>query len=368
MVGTSLTPTENSPALLPEELPEPPRRRGPRYRFRVRYALTDWFRLRERPLAVIGAVVVAGLLIANLVQIVRSRDSDVTKTDVAAAAAAENEPLNNDPLAVEIRQTLDRQEWGALSPTVEQLPTTSFAPHTGCTYVPARQECVYGSADAPHFGVLVLDDVSIGFTDAVRAALVPAGWRLQVVPLYRCSFVDTDLQPKLESITVDEQCNAHRKTVIAEVQRLAPELVVVSSAPASARRLYKPDADPTVTVARWRDATSRTVTALGATGRRVAVVGGPFGSQDLHTCKTPGSWPIDCAKVAESYMLGVRQAEKAGAAAAGAQYIDTFEWLCYGDLCTAVVGSTPVFADGIHMTTQYATKLAPRFKTALLSA
>jgi hypothetical protein len=58
--------------------------------------------------------------------------------------------------------------------------------------------------------------------------------------------------------------------------------------------------------------------------------------------------------------------EKKATEAAGAVYVDPTSWFCYRNTCPAVVGSTPVFSEGVHMTRQYAQKLAPQLAGAVL--
>ena len=47
-------------------------------------------------------------------------------------------------------------------------------------------------------------------------------------------------------------------------------------------------------------------------------------------------------------------------AAAGAEHVDVEDLFCAGGRCPAVVGSTPVYTDGRHLTAAYARRLAPQ--------
>jgi hypothetical protein len=51
----------------------------------------------------------------------------------------------------------------------------------------------------------------------------------------------------------------------------------------------------------------------------------------------------------------------------GALHVDPERWFCADDRCPAVVGSTPVYADGLHMTAEYAERIAPEVGAAVLA-
>ncbi len=46
--------------------------------------------------------------------------------------------------------------------------------------------------------------------------------------------------------------------------------------------------------------------------------------------------------------------------------VDPQRWFCVDDLCPAFVGSTPVFADGVHMTAEYSERIGDSVAAALL--
>ncbi|MEY2398887.1 MAG: hypothetical protein QOJ00_2061, partial [Actinomycetota bacterium] len=80
----------------------------------------------------------------------------------------------------------------------------------------------------------------------------------------------------------------------------------------------------------------------------------------LQDCVTVQSGPRDCVRKVPGTWTAVHTAEQAAATAAGATYVDPLPWFCFEERCPAVVGSTPVYWDGIHLTATYARSLAPK--------
>jgi hypothetical protein len=63
-----------------------------------------------------------------------------------------------------------------------------------------------------------------------------------------------------------------------------------------------------------------------------------------------------------------RSIEQQVAQDTGATYVDPERWFCVDGRCPAVVGNTPVFADGLHMTAEYSTEIGAQLATAVLAS
>jgi hypothetical protein len=87
--------------------------------------------------------------------------------------------------------------------------------------------------------------------------------------------------------------------------------------------------------------------------------------------------PVDCLLAAHATIRGCTTtwtsdrltANRTIAGAAGTyRFLDTTGWFCAGLVCPMVVGNVVVYADGNHITTDYATALSHVFDSALTAA
>ena len=70
---------------------------------------------------------------------------------------------------------------------------------------------------------------------------------------------------------------------------------------------------------------------------------------DVLACTTPSASAMSSARTA---------ADRAAAAAAGADFIDPSPWVCPTEPCPVVIGSYLVFRDNHHLTTAFSTALS----------
>ena len=270
-------------------------------------------------------------------------------------------------LQEEIRRSLDPPDWPALQPPLE-----------GIRYAGAREwivdkcdnvnpgnldRCRYGPARAPRTAVLFGDSIAISWLPALREVLEPRGFTIQVLTRNQCPSPALDFfreRPEEPFF----QCTDHKDWAIEQVRRLQPELVVLSN---SLTFLDKQVAEPAgdLRFERWRDGMTRTLRRLDAGAGSVVVLGAPPRAGNVQACVTRVSAPVDCTERVPDAWRGVQAAESAAALAAGASYVDPEPWFCVDGRCPAVVGSTPVYTDGRHLTTAYARRLVPQLDRAL---
>jgi hypothetical protein len=172
--------------------------------------------------------------------------------------------------------------------------------------------------------------------------------------------------PNVETMTLAggqpfTECMEHRRWALGHIAETGPDLVVLSNAYDAV--LADESLDRTTV---FRDGLTSIVQQIRATGARVVVLGAPPGSANLQSCAGGLSDPGDCAAAPSRSYLGSLATEAEVAGATGATAIDPQRWFCADDLCPSFVGSTPVYADGVHMTAEYSTKIGPAVAAALL--
>jgi hypothetical protein len=160
------------------------------------------------------------------------------------------------------------------------------------------------------------------------------------------------------------QCSAHKEWAIDQVKALRPELVLVSnSLSLVGNQADEPEGD--LRYARWQEGMTETLRRLTAVAGDVVVLGAPPRAGNVQECVTRVSDPGDCTEPVPEEWQSVRAAEQTAARQAGASYVDPEVWFCRDGQCPAVVGSTPVYTDGRHLTAAYARRLAPYLGEAL---
>lgn len=189
------------------------------------------------------------------------------------------------------------------------------------------------------------------------------GWDFQVISMPVCnnaiSVVKLDGSPYPE-------CDRHREWAIGQIRRLRPDLLILSNF--TTIKYVAPSALTGTPLESWRDGLRRTLTLTRQHAARTIVISPPAGSGNLQSCRRRNSVPAECFGSVSKDWDRMRAAEQAAVAAAGAQYIDAIAWTCYAGICPAVVGGTAVFADGVHLTPVYASRLAPILGEAIREA
>ncbi|TFV92688.1 acyltransferase [Blastococcus sp. CT_GayMR20] len=283
--------------------------------------------------------------------------------EVSPAGDSSDEPAE-DPLITEIRQSIGAATWPTLDPPLERL-SGARAPEwvdDECLNVtPSREdECRYGPADAASTAVLLGDSVAISWLPGLREAMEPKGWSIQPLTFEECPNIAAEVKHGTSSSAYPE-CTEHRTWALQRIAELRPDMVILSNSYGA--QLLDEDADVYST---WGDGLEEVAGQITATGAKVVVLGMPPSGKSLQECVTAISDPSDCNGPPSEESRRHIRVEKAGAEAAGATYVDPTPWFCFRNTCPAVVGSTPVFSEGVHLTPQYSRKLAPQLERSLL--
>jgi peptidoglycan/LPS O-acetylase OafA/YrhL len=283
---------------------------------------------------------------------------------VAAADAAARAATGGDPLTREITASASLVAWPEdLRPSLEELPGYLEEQWSGGCFDVGdwnADRCVFGDADAPHSAVLLGDSVAGAWLPGLRSAMEPQGWSIQTLTMGQCPNVDAVTLYQGRPFT---ECAEHREWALDLIDRTRPELVVLSHTYDT--QLADPEADK---AAVWAEGLTSVVQRIQQSGARVVVLTAPPSGANLQTCATTVSTPADCVQAPPRRFLQQVAVEEDVAAATGATHVDPERWFCVDDLCPSVVGTTPVYADGLHMTREYAERIAPEVGAAVLAA
>ena len=221
--------------------------------------------------------------------------------------------------------------------------------------------CDLGAADGAITVALVGDSHAAQWSPALELIASQRGWRLVPFTKDSCIFLDM----RIVSLHLEREyteCAQWRAKVVAALEKLHPDLVVVSSSrwvhPVDAR-----DAD----VSRQVDAMVRLLTQVH--GRIALIADTPLSEVDVPACLTRKDRTPESCATARSYALTAHLARDGRVAERLAvTLIDPARWLCDAEVCPAVIDRTIVFRDDHHLTATMARRLAALLESGVLAA
>jgi hypothetical protein len=221
--------------------------------------------------------------------------------------------------------------------------------------------CVYGVADGRETVMLIGDSHAAQWFPTLARLAGERGWRL--VSLTKSACPANDLPVWNSSLKrAYTECDTWRQAVLARIAATHPTLVVISNDRSGQLLIGGTPVASTTHDDAWAAGLGRFLPEVAANAGAVALIGdtpNPSGDPpeclsahrtDALACATPASAALDPARMA---------VERAAAAANGATFVDPAPLLCPTDPCPAIIGRLLVYRDGHHMTTAFATALAP---------
>lgn len=320
---------------------------------------------RARAVGVAAVAVAAASVVA--VVVVPRGDTGNAQAEATRAAAEANRtaadqglpPLT--PLQQEIQAATFATEWPEdLDPGFDELP--GYLDQTwagGCLHISEANvdDCRWGPADAEYSIAVLGDSFAAAWLPALRQELVPGGWSLQSLTFGLC--------PNITATTLFEGqpfrgCVEHREWAIERILETRPDVVVLTH---SWQAELPPDADRSAV---YTEGLADVVRQVQASGAQVVILGAPPGSESLQECPTSLNGPDDCLRGPADTFAPQMASEQQVAAMTGATAIDPEQWFCIDGRCPTIVGSTPVYGDGQHLTAEYAERIAPEVVAAIL--
>ncbi|WP_181038473.1 acyltransferase family protein [Arthrobacter sp. ZGTC131] len=326
---------------------------------------------------VFGAVTTLALAAAIVVSFTLAKAAPVTPTAVAppvvspgaSSSAAANTPAAN--LSQELTLALSASQWPELTPAIDTLGNEAKAPEwveDGCladergaledpTENAAR--CTYGDAAAKKTAVVLGDSVAISYVPGIRAALEPRGFKVLVYTMQQCPAAEVDVIKSSKS--AHPKCAPFRTWALQQVASIKPDMVVVSSSTGTLARLAS-GATGGAAADEWAEASKKLYAELSASAKQVFVLDPPPRGRKFAECATKISTPGDCASKVQQLSLDMTAAGRSGldpARQPNVHFVDTVGWFCVAGNCPAFAGTSPMHADGAHLTAAYSKSLSP---------
>jgi hypothetical protein len=264
----------------------------------------------------------------------------------------------------------------AAAPSITQLPsklTPSLAKASNDqpdTYYKSLKYCITNNVTAPAclFGdvhghrtmVLFGDSHAYMWFSALDAIAIASKWKLIALLDFGCPVADVTVW-NTATKAPDTACPSHRRAMIARIDKLNPNLVVMSEDFVSIDAQRK-----TITDAQWTAALERSFTALHSKSMKKVLIGNTVTIPNPLECLAGNPSDIQACSVAEdsSPEVGQRASEQAAASKDKVPYIDEIPWTC-SSTCTVVIGSFIAYDSAGHLSNTYALYLEGVLKAAL---
>jgi peptidoglycan/LPS O-acetylase OafA/YrhL len=215
-------------------------------------------------------------------------------------------------------------------------------------------DCRYGDLQSATTIVLYGDSHAAHWFPAMEKVAADHGIQLVVFTKGGCPDAQVQIIPPG---ALTQTCPEWRDKVVQKIQELHPAMVVMSSS------YHYPNAD-----AEWATGIDQIVARLAPLTPDLVILGdNPGASAVPSTCLSQhlrdATFCIN--RRAKGVKAGRVAAEKAAAAAHGARYIETSDWLCTADACPVMIGDILLFRDANHLSTTASLLLAPLLDAAL---
>lgn len=298
---------------------------------------------------------------------------------VPSASAVTGAPAADTPLSSRtpsIQAALSAKDWPALTPDLGSLESKG-RDNVSCQFGPkdslpsetdVEGKCLNGEKSAAKLAVLVGDSYAAALSSGIIDALSPDGWKVIVLTKNSCPAISVAV--KLESGEAYPGCTDFQKFAAAQVARLAPDMVILSSWNGQIVDRLASGATGAAALSEWKTAFQASTASYSQAAAKVVAISPPPHGKNLQECATPLSHPSDCKSPVSESFLSYVAAEQSAVAAVGkqsAKYVSMLDWFCTAGQCPPFIGANPVYVDGGHLTNTAAKAIAPLLKQALLS-
>ncbi len=223
---------------------------------------------------------------------------------------------------------------------------------------PNPKVCYFGANHDPRSTVVLFGDSHAAeWFPALEQIAEARDWKLVAIVKPGCTalMIEDEVSPQMKRV-----CDEWRRRAIGEIQRIHPNLVVLSSAsihPVANGRMVND-------VVVWEHAARGTFAALAQTGAAVRFIRDtPHADYNILECLAQAEWDgrTHCAAVRPEAALhpDIYAAEVRGAAGLdNVGFIDLSDALCGKDECYVDIGGTILYRDMDHLTATYSRSLA----------
>jgi peptidoglycan/LPS O-acetylase OafA/YrhL len=231
--------------------------------------------------------------------------------------------------------------------------------HLGFTAVKVPKACAYGDITATTTVVLFGDSHAAQWFPAFEQIAKTRHWRLLSFTKSACPAASVLVYQEALKRGYTE-CVQWRDQTLAAVKAMRPAMVVMTNNGTDTGGLVNASGDADQA---WADAWVTSLRKVEQSGTKVVVLSDtPYPKSNVPDCvSTHASSVTSCTQSVGAALVLPKRRQMVAAAAAreGAVVIDPTSWFCAATTCPVIVGNILVYKDESHMSTAYATALAP---------
>ena len=318
----------------------------------------------------VGAVVAVGLAALVLRGLPAPPAAAPLETTIGAGRDAER-GIGGDALLqavrLEIERTLELEAIPGLEPALDTLTMQRWyadAKEYGCVTNTTVGPCVFGKRDARRSVAVVGDSYAIAYMPMIREAF-GKDHRIVQLTMQECPPVATPTN-HFSGASFPE-CSAFKSDVREQVRIADPDVVIVASSYAyvGVEGVLPSGAQGQAALVELADGMRAFLEPLVAPGRRVVIIAPPPGAVPLQQCVTAFARVEDCVSAPPVSWQQFSSMERVVADDVGVEFVATLDWFCVRGRCPGLVGSSPVYVDGGHLTRTFATLLGPVLRDAV---
>lgn len=211
-----------------------------------------------------------------------------------------------------------------------------------------EHECTWGSQRPQHVAAITGDSHAGMWLTTLEDALDRRTWSLHPFTRSWCGWSGDSENIAAATKPLNKDCPALQAQTVTELRKIHPDLLILSE-------------NGVHTSSQMEDALARyarvakTVVVLGHTPVLPNFADCLRGATDISSCRGTLSTGDFDSVAFEQHMAQIF----------GDPFIDTPPWFCFNVTCPPIIDNAPAFADGAHLSTEMAPKLAPILRASL---
>lgn len=305
--------------------------------------------------------------------VARSTTTSSTTTSTSTSTTTTEPP----PITVNTAVLADVVAGASLGPVPEGTPIGAASGDRAAVYgdgchvtwndVVPRKGCFYGDTSSDVLVVVTGDSEAAHWFGAFDEAAKANHWKLVMVTKQGCPAADVSVYSAADKSKRNvryPECDEWRGNALAYIASLHPRLVVF---PMLTRRSIV-GVPKAIAMPYWAKGLGRSIDAVAAKGTDVLVLGDtPKTSGNVPACVGSNRSDVSpcgnarSAAVDPSHVQGLAET----AAQHGASFVDPSNWLCTDAFCPAVIGTSVVYRDELHLTDRFSRTRASQVADAV---
>ena len=233
---------------------------------------------------------------------------------------------------------------------------------------PELRACTFGAEGSDTSIVLFGDSHALQWLPALLGAAEQEGWQVTTLTKAACPPAQVEFGRKEPG--AGASCLAWREQALAWLEAQPPDLLLLTGA-GREYNLLGPDGErlsDEAGLAAWQEGLSATLAAVPSATRTVVLADTPLMGRNPVSClqEHPADQSACVTPRRDALAPGLDDAERAAAAAMGAEFETLGDLVCPYDPCPVVIGDVLLWRNADHITATFAEQLTPAMRALVL--